>query len=132
MKSTRLLSQIFYFGAVGITATIVNYVAALIFHEQLSVSLYTAQLLGYCLAVTISLLGHSKFTFRSQLTFGVFFRFVVVSLSTLGLSEFLLLCLESLLAISHRFSLLIVVCTIPVITYILSKLWVFQESKQAY
>jgi putative flippase GtrA len=129
--SHKLLRQVFLFGAVGLTATITNYVFAVAFHEHVGLNLYAAQLVGYCFAVFISLFGHSKFTFNIQLTPRVIVKFIVVSLTTLWLSEFILFCLENLLIISHRYSLFIVVITIPVITYFLSKLWVFHENRKA-
>jgi putative flippase GtrA len=125
--SIQILRQVFYFGAVGLTATITNYIAAILFHEHFGFNLYAAQFAGYCLAVMISLFGHSRLTFNAKLTTSVLTRFIVVSLTTLLLSELLLLLFEILLSLSHRISLFVVVSTIPVITFILSKLWVFQE-----
>jgi putative flippase GtrA len=125
--STHLLRQLFFFGAVGLTATITNYVAAIVFYEHLGLNLYAAQFSGYSLAVAISLFGHSRLTFDARITSSILLKFVVVSLTTLLLSEALLLSLETFLSVSHRISLLVVVFTIPVITFFLSKLWVFQE-----
>jgi putative flippase GtrA len=130
MISNNLLRQLFYFGVVGLTATFTNYLTAVAIHEYYDYSLYTAQFVGYCFAVTISLFGHSKLTFKAQLNLRVFLRFVAVSLSTLWLSELLLLLLESLLELPHRLSLFLVVFTIPVITFFLNKLWVFHERKR--
>jgi putative flippase GtrA len=131
MIPVQLKRQIFYFVVIGITATITNYVAALLFHEKLEINLYSAQLLGYCCAVGISLVGHSKLTFNTRLSSGVILKFIVVSVSTLWLSELLLYLLETLIVLSHRISLLIVVSTIPVMTFLLSKLWVFQARTRA-
>ncbi len=130
MISKNLLWQLFYFAVVGVAATITNYVTAVVFHEYFYFSLYIAQLVGYCFAVAISLFGHSKLTFKTSLTRKVFLRFVTVSLATLLLSELLLLLLETLLALPHRISLLVVVMTIPVLTFVLNKIWVFQQGKQ--
>lgn len=129
--SNNLTRQIFYFGVVGLTATFTNYVTAVALHEYFDFGLYAAQLVGYCFAVAISLFGHSKFTFKTQLNPRVFIRFVAVSLTTLWLSEILLFLLERLLSLPHRISLLVVVATIPVITFIFNKIWVFKECKQA-
>lgn len=127
--SIPLLRQLFYFAAVGITATITNYLVALLFHEIIGLNVYAAQLAGYCFAVAISLFGHSKLTFYTKLTTSVFIRFVIISLTTLWLSEILLLCIDSFLAFSHRITLFIVAITIPVITFFLSKFWVFNDRK---
>lgn len=127
MITIKLLRQVFYFGVVGITATFVNYIVAVFSYEFIGLNIFASQFFGYCLAVLVSLFGHSKITFNTDITSNVLFRFIIVSLTTLALSEILLLFLEGSFSLSHRISLLIVVFFIPVITFILSKLWVFQE-----
>jgi len=123
---SALVRQLFFFGIVGISATLTHYFVALLSHDFLGVSLYIANLLGYCSAVAISYFGHSKLTFSRELNWLVFTRFVVVSVCTFGLSELILWGLESQIKLHHALSLAVVVCTIPVITFLLSKLWVFR------
>jgi putative flippase GtrA len=125
MISIKLLRQVFYFGVVGISATLTNYIFAVLSYEYVGLNIFVSQFVGYCLAVMVSLFGHSKFTFETKLNTNVIFRFVIVSLTTLVVSEFLLLYLERSFSLSHRISLLVVVVFIPVITFFLSKLWVF-------
>ncbi|WP_018415424.1 GtrA family protein [Teredinibacter turnerae] len=122
-----LIIQLAIFGVVGVSATLTHYFVALLSHERALVPLYLANILGYCAAVAISFFGHGKLTFRRELDLGVFLRFVVVSITTLGVSELLLFIMETWLVLSHRISLAVVVCTIPVITFLLSKLWVFRK-----
>ncbi|WP_019601948.1 GtrA family protein [Teredinibacter turnerae] len=122
-----LIVQLAIFGVVGVSATLTHYFVALLSHERALVPLYFANILGYCAAVAISFFGHGKLTFRRELDLGVFLRFVVVSITTLGVSELLLFIMETWLVLSHRISLAVVVCTIPVITFLLSKLWVFRK-----
>lgn len=122
-----LIVQLAIFGVVGVSATLTHYFVALLSHERALVPLYFSNILGYCAAVAISFFGHGKLTFRRELDLGVFLRFVVVSITTLGVSELLLFIMETWLVLSHRISLAVVVCTIPVITFLLSKLWVFRK-----
>lgn len=123
----EFLRQLAVFGMIGAGATLTHYFVALFTHNSLHFSLYLANLSGYCTAVAISYFGHGHLTFRRELSWQVFSRFVLVSVSTLGLSEILLWGLESGFSLHHTISLGIVVCTIPLITFILSKLWVFRH-----
>lgn len=125
-EGLKLLRQLFFFGIVGVSATLTHYLVALCSHNYLGFSLYFANVSGYCAAVAISYFGHGKLTFQRQLKWPVFFRFVLVSLTTLGLSEGILWILLTQFTLHHAISLAIVVCTIPVITFILSKIWVFR------
>lgn len=132
MVSNDLKRQLFYFGVVGVSATVTNYVVAVGVHESLGINLYAAQLVGYGFAVMISFFGHGMLTFKAKISSIVFVKFIAVSLSTLWLSEIVLFLLESVLNLHHRISLLVVVFTIPVTTFFLSKLWVFRERKRKY
>ncbi len=127
MINRQLIWQLFFFAVVGLSATATHYVVAVTTHELSALSLYYANIIGYCSAVSISYFGHSKLTFKVQMSVAVFVRFICVSLTTLGLSELLLLYIEASLSVPHRLSMLIIVLTIPVITYLLSRLWVFRR-----
>jgi len=125
------LFQLIRFGFVGVAATLTHYIVSIVGVEQLHLSLYLANLLGYIVAVVVSFLGHSKFTFQVNASMKLFSKFIVVSLSALALSELLILLLESTLQLSHRISMLVVVATIPVFTFIMSRLWVYKESAES-
>lgn len=122
----ELLRQLSFFGLVGVSATLVHYFVALLSHEYLGINLYVANLAGYCTAVLISYFGHGRLTFKRNLHWPVFLRFILVSLATLLFSEGILWGLETHTTLHHSVSLAIVVSTIPILTFILSKLWVFR------
>jgi len=126
----ELIRQLAVFGVVGVTATLTHYFVALFSHEIGRVDLYIANLFGYVSAVMVSYFGHSLFTFRQSLKLNIFFRFAITSVTTFLVSELILLFLESGLKLPHRVSLGVVVCTIPVITFIISKFWVFRPPAQ--
>lgn len=129
--SKTLARQLFFFGVVGVLATATHYLVALFSHEYLSVSLYLANLIGYLCAVMVSYHGHGKVTFQHAMGHRVFMRFAVMSVTTFALSEILLLVLERYAGISHRISLLAVVLSIPLLSFLLAKLWVFRHAEDS-
>ncbi|MBN1378408.1 MAG: GtrA family protein [Gammaproteobacteria bacterium] len=130
MISRRILRQLFVFGLVGITATVTHYLVALFCHEGLKINLYVCNLIGYSSAVAVSFFGHGRYTFQITLSQDIFRRFVVVSVATFLASEGMLAALENSMQLSHRISLAVVVLTIPVITFLLNKMWVFRHPVQ--
>ena len=118
------------FGLVGVTATLTHYLMALASHEFLGLSLYVCNLIGYACAVGLSYIGHSLLTFRVDLCPRIFRRFVIVSVATFASSEVLLAGLETAFDLPHRFSLGLVVLTIPVISFVLNKLWVYRHPEE--
>lgn len=119
--------EVIAFGFVGGLATVTHYVCAIISNELLSIELYLANIIGYLCAVGVSFIGHSKLTFQQNMNQALFRRFCIMSVATFALSELLLCYLESGLMLPTRIVMLIVVVTIPVISYLLNKFWVFQR-----
>ena len=120
------LREIIAFGFVGGLATITHYLFALIANEWLQLPLYLANLIGYLFAVGVSFIGHSKVTFQVDMNHVLLRRFCLMSIATFGLSEVLLWSLESGLELQSRIVMLIVVVTIPAISYLLNKFWVYR------
>jgi putative flippase GtrA len=126
MPNREILRQIVVFGLIGVTATITHYLAALATHEGLGLGLYTANLAGYACAVAVSYFGHGLLTFRVKLSRWVLRRFIIASISTFLASEAILAGCETLLQLTHRVSLAVVVLSIPVISFLFNKLWVYR------
>ncbi|WP_236074859.1 GtrA family protein [Teredinibacter purpureus] len=124
--SRELIVQLLVFGVVGVLATLTHYLVALFSYEGLNLSLYFANLLGYLSAVLVSYFGHGRFTFKQSFRWALFVRFSVMSVTTFLCSELMLVGLENYAQLPARFSLAVVVCTIPIVTFVLSKLWVFK------
>lgn len=127
MIRTATLAQISRFGMVGAAATGTHYAVALA--VNLVVSAYLANVAGYGCALGVSYLGHQRLTFqlrrdavahRRQLP-----RFVVASLTALAVSQAALVLLQSLAAPAHL-ALIAAVLTVPPITFVLNRSWVFR------
>jgi putative flippase GtrA len=127
MLNRTVLRQLIVFGLVGVTATATHYLVALLSHEGAGINLYVSNMAGYCTAVAVSYVGHGVLTFQTRLTRHVFKRFIVVSMGTFLTTEGILAVLEEQFGLAHRVSLAIVVLTVPIITFILSKLWVYRD-----
>jgi putative flippase GtrA len=126
MPNREILRQILIFGLVGAASTITHYLVALATHEGLGLHLYTANLAGYACAVAVSYFGHGLLTFRVKLSRQVLRRFIIVSISSFLASEAILAGCETLLQLSHRVSLAVVVLSIPAISFLFNKLWVYR------
>ena len=123
-----LILQIITFGCVGVIATLVHYGVALALSHYGLLAVYFANVVGYLCAVGVSLFGHSFFTYKKKITSTIVTRFVVVSLSSLALSLCILFVLERWLALAHSISLAVIVLSIPVLTFIVNKFWVYAEA----
>lgn len=124
------MREVVVFGLIGVLATAVHYLSALLAVELLGVSVLTANVLAYCVAVAVSYIGHTRFTFRASASRENFLRFITVSLSALGLSQLLLFVLQHLAWFPYQFNLLLGVGIIPVYSFICNKFWVYRGRSQ--
>jgi putative flippase GtrA len=129
-KINRHFREVICFGLVGVTATLVHYVIALLAIEAVQVNIYVGNLTGYLCALSVSYFGHGKLTFRAALCHNVFRRFACVSLLTFCASELLLAGLENSLHLSHRIAMAIVVICVPAVSFALNKFWVYQHPSE--
>lgn len=122
--------QLVTFGLVGITATAVHYVTALAVSQV--IPLAYANPVGFLAAFGISYFGHLRLTFRvaaeesrhsTRMT-----RFFVVALLGFLAGQTMLLTLSSTGLLKEWQTLLIAVAVIPVTTFVVSRIWVFQSS----
>jgi len=127
--SRGLSRQIIAFASVGVAATIVHYVAALIAAQWLPISF--ANPIGFVVAFFVSYLGHVQFTFqlrgedrrhRNRLP-----KFAVTAVSGFLLGQTILLTLTRVTNTPDFVALAVAVASVPVITFALSKLWVFRK-----
>ena len=126
--SRPLHYQLLRFVLVGATATGAHYITALLSSTQVSV--YSSNLAGYLVAVSISYFGHQRFSFEVAAHdvshARQFPRFVTGSLGGLALSFLLLFVMDRLLGTATWLSLAVAVSLVPVYTFIVNKYWVFQ------
>lgn len=121
------MRELVVFGCVGIAATATHYLVAILLVELLGVSVLSANVGGYCGAVSVSYFGHSRLTFRVSPSKTRLIRYIVVSLCALLLSQLLLTFLTAKQWFPYRVNMALVVTTVPVASYLLSKFWVYKE-----
>jgi len=124
-----LIKQLVIFGLVGVLATAVHYVIALLAVEFLLLSVYLANIVGYLFAVGVSLFGHGRFTYRKRIDQVVAIKFACASLATLACTELILLMLGAVWGLPPKISMGIVVCSVPVLSFCINKYWVYASPR---
>ncbi|MBS0213440.1 MAG: GtrA family protein [Proteobacteria bacterium] len=79
--------RVLRFGLVGLSATGVHFVVALMALRGLAVPPALANALGFSVALTVSFIGHASYTFRASATVAAASRFLAVSLATVTLGS---------------------------------------------
>lgn len=118
------------FAAVGVTATVTHYVAAMICAQAMHPLIANA--IGYCLAVGISYGGHHRLTFRVQRSQAHHSwrlpRFILVTLGAVTLSELVLWAALEQTEWPLWLAQAAAIAVVPPFTYLLGRHWVFREA----
>ena len=114
------------FGFVGLVATgVYLLVSHLVVAMQFSV--FVANLFGYLASVGVSYFGHSILTFRSTISHAVRGpKFLAVSVLTYVISNLIVLLTVEVWNYSFLVASIVVACSIPLLTWVLSRYWIFR------
>ncbi|WP_110647392.1 GtrA family protein [Salinicola peritrichatus] len=115
------------FGLVGGVATMAHLgVAAALSALWPALSEFIVNLFAFAVAFQISLVGHRRLTFRRR---GSARRFFVLALFGFALNNGILGTLLASTAIRGFWAIGIATLTVPIVTYVGSRLWAFRERR---
>ncbi len=119
----KLLYQISFFGLVGLSATALH---AIIFAglSWWGVTPLIGNFVAFCCAVPVSFCGNRYLTFKAD---GNFPRFVFMSAIGFGLNHTNVWFVTDLLAMDWTYALPGMLIVVPVFSFIVSKMWVYEQ-----
>ena len=133
MRLIELL-RIARFGIVGLTAAAVHYWVVIVLVELLHIAPLQANVGGFFVAFWVSYFGHRHWTFsdtvatHTDVKHSSFLRFLLVALLGFCMNELLFYLLLRYAGWPYYFALAVVVFTVAVMTYVLSRLWAFRQA----
>ncbi len=126
-----MLGYISRFSVVGVVATAVYFVVANVLISLTLLAPEGASVLAYIAGMIVSFLGQSRYTFKVETNTSVqLVRFCIVSALGMFISWGWLRATE-LLQVSAFWGTVLVSISIPLISFVAMKLWVFQPTTNA-
>ena len=127
-----MVGQILRFGGVGIMATVVHVVVAMLMHGTVGLAPVPANFAGFTGALLLSYLGHARYTFGvGPGDGGQFLRFLFVALVGLATSTGTVWVLDTRLGVDFGVSMAVVAVLVPAVTYLALRFWVFAQASDA-
>lgn len=119
---------IFRFGIVGVAATLVHMLVALVLLNLFAMAPLPANIIGFCAAFLVSFGGHSYWTFRGHDAAWktAIARLLIVAVISFLLNNGTLWLLVEKSPLSDSVSIIIAILVVPPLTYLMSKFWVFR------
>lgn len=124
-----LFYQLMRFSMTGATAASVHYFVVVIIVEIFKLDPLWVNVIGFGSGFIISFFGHRYWTFADSnrhIMIGLP-MFLVVAGINFGINQSLFYLFLRIFNLQYYFALLIVLCIMALITFLLSKLWVFRH-----
>ncbi|WP_060482514.1 GtrA family protein [Pseudomonas sp. NBRC 111119] len=128
----RLIPQRYHefirFGLVGVTNTAVHAGIVVLLMEVFAPPAPVANGVAFLFANVMSYMLNSRFTFRMPVSFLGYRRFLLVSLVSLALT-LAITSLVEFLGWHYAVGLMMVIFVVPVLNYVVMKLWAFTPAR---
>jgi putative flippase GtrA len=115
------------FGLVGVVATATHMVVSISLLKLAEFSPVLANMTAFCVAFSVSLIGHTLFTFRSRLSLAIGVRFSVVALLSLMVSTLTVWMMSRVPFVSPTIATLSGAFCAPVVSYLFNSLWTYRR-----
>ena len=131
----RIVHQYTKFGTIGVVATLVHIGIFVALIEVLNIWEVFANFLAFCIAVGVSFIGHSQWTFKKykassekqhQINKSSFIKFWIVSLSGLIINTVVVFLVTETWQVSYYYAIVFMVTVTPLLIFTASKVWVFK------
>lgn len=123
-----MIGQLSRFAGVGAIATAVHVLVAMLAAEGFGWAPQIANFAGFAAAVTVSYLGHGRFTFGTRLEHRTHApRFLISAGLGLGLSGLITQVIAVWFAAPFALAMAVVAVAVPMSSFLLFKFWVFTE-----
>lgn len=123
------VTQIIRFGVIGAAATVVHMSVAFVLYYGLDFAPLMANPIAFLIAWCVSYTGQFKWTFKDS---GAQHKssapkFFAVSVLSLVLSQIVVWFTAQYLGLPFYLAMICVVLSVPIVTFLLSKFWVFRR-----
>jgi putative flippase GtrA len=129
----RLLAKLVRFGIVGVLSGAIYAVVTALLISELHAGPVVASVVGYCVSVPASFLGHRRFSFRSQGRWTVEAqRFVLTQALNIAVTAGSMYAATAWLGAHYGWGMFAAVIFVPIANFVVMNLWVFrdQEARQ--
>ncbi len=122
-----LLRQIATFGAAGVIATLVHVVIGVSLNRLAGLPPFTANLIAFPAATCVTLLSNSRLTFKGHGGGAQSFaKGLATVLFGLALNQIIVVIVADMLGYPYEIALIVIIATVPAVTFLLFKFWAFR------
>ena len=122
------MRSVVVFCIMGGLTTIVHIIVGLVAHHSWGLAPFNANLVAFSAGFFVSYFGHRSVTFRSTGRVSRSMpRFFLIAATSLFLNQVIVYSIVNVMAQPYWLALCVMVAVVPAFTYILSRLWAFND-----
>lgn len=124
-----LMKQFTKYGFIGLLGTVINTLILILSVEVLKLHPMWGSFFGFVGSLIISFFLNTLWTFQNnRVSFRTFFRYTLVSIFGFLINLFIILIIVDTLSLSYLLAQVISVIIVPMVNFLLNKLWTFEKS----
>ncbi|AZL16396.1 GtrA family protein [Rickettsiales endosymbiont of Stachyamoeba lipophora] len=131
LSSNKLLPpthKLLRFIVVGIIVTLIHASILALLVEAAHLAVLPANFIAFCIAFIISFLGHHHWSFKSTAKYrNSLPRFLACALLGILFNQVIMCISIEILRLNYRIGFIIIICVIPIITFIVNNFWAFKH-----
>lgn len=128
LTGSSLLAKLVRFGFIGVLSGVIYAGVTALMVTQFGMAPVPASLIGYCVSVPASFLGHRQATFRSQGRWThEALRFVVTQAVNMAVTAGSMHAAVTLAALPYWWGMIAAVILVPIANFVMMNLWVFRD-----
>ena len=124
IKKTFWTPQFLYFGLIGVANTVIHGFMLTMMIKFFFLNVVLGNLLGFFVANLFSYFMNSMLTFKIKSSFILYYRFLLTSLFSLGLTLFIAWVMNHL-GFHYLEGFLVVIFIVPTLNFLTVKFWAF-------
>lgn len=126
---TKAAGQFLRFCVIGVAATLTHFVVAVVMVELAGLPVLWANTVAFVTAFAVSYIGNHRWTFALDGGHVRFLpRFVATQVAGFGLNQAIVWLIAIRIGADYRLGLAAALVVVPVVTFVISRLWAFAPS----
>ena len=132
------IAELVLFGLVGISATAVHYIVAVLGFMHFGVPVWFANIIAFVIALPVSYFGHAFLTFSakrygriSHVTRTSALRFFLLAFAGFSINETSVIAMTYYFEVPPRLGILVTLVFVAGLLFLLSKLWAYRGDASA-
>jgi putative flippase GtrA len=136
LRWEKLFHQFLKFGVVGALATATHVSLYVLLVEWPELDPLTSNFLAFCVALLVTFLGNYHWTFAEEVRSGKlkrlrsFLKLSLAALTGLALNSAIVVLIVDILRLEYLLAIPFMVTLVPVVTFLITRLWAFRPSTQ--